>query len=424
MSQKYTLATIATLFALLPLLTLTAQAGDPVCRGGDLEFSKHWAEQDQLVGSPGVDRPYTWGPSVPGLPYPTYEDYNTSNNGIREVHYFDKARMEQKHPYNCTITAGLLTKELVSGMRQDSDNFFTRLAPSRTQVAGDAVSVNPDTPVYESFKGVVTLGQPDEHSRPNAVGQPVTAFINKAGQTSTLASLPENIIIGAYEGNTGHNIAKPFQDFKQLRGPITDLVSGNTIPNQPIFTNDPTTNVFGLAISEPYWVSTRIAGIERTVLVQLFERRVLTYNPAIMGTSKVEMGNLGQHYYQWRYVETANSPREAGCLAPADGTKKTIAEICVSNSTPALGDNVTVDGRLIVDGIPVVGAEMYIDVRFKTYSTGTFRTSGSDGIATWTIPIKTLFDGKPQEGGYKVVITGEMTYKGQRYPFSTSFTIQ
>ena len=87
--------------------------------------------------------------------------------------------------------------------------------------------------------------------------------------------------------------------------PGNEPATGATLNNQPIYTNDPTSNVFGLAISEPYWVSTKIAGVDQVVLVQLFERRVLTYNPALSG-NKVEMGNLGQHYYQWRYVETTS----------------------------------------------------------------------------------------------------------------------
>jgi hypothetical protein len=35
--------------------------------------------------------------------------------------------------------------------------------------------------------------------------------------------------------------------------------------------------------------------------VQAFERRVLTYNPDNSDGWKVEAGNVGQHYYQWRY---------------------------------------------------------------------------------------------------------------------------
>ncbi len=315
MKKKYSLVALAALVLMIPFLTLVAQAAEP--NFGNLAFRNRWVEQDRLVGSPGVSRPYTWGPSIPEAPSALMESYNSSPGGTRQVQYFDKARMELNRPASGIVTAGLLTKELVSGLRQDGDTTFTQLNSSRTQVAGDSITVNPDSPVYESFKGIVTLGNPDDRSRPNAVGTPINTFINKAGQTSTLANPPENITIGAYEGNTGHNIAKPFQEFKQIRGPITEPVGGTTIQNQPIYTNDPTTNVFGLAISEPFWVNTRIAGADRTVLVQLFERRVLTYNPAIAtGASKVEMGNLGQHYYRWRYVESTNSSTIPASAAP------------------------------------------------------------------------------------------------------------
>ncbi len=46
-----------------------------------------------------------------------------------------------------------------------------------------------------------------------------------------------------------------------------------------------------------------MAGVERPVLFQVFERRVLTYNPANEPAFRVEMGNVGQHYYQWRYPQ-------------------------------------------------------------------------------------------------------------------------
>jgi hypothetical protein len=37
------------------------------------------------------------------------------------------------------------------------------------------------------------------------------------------------------------------------------------------------------------------------VLVQLFERRILTYTPGNPRGFEVEMGNVGQHYHRWRY---------------------------------------------------------------------------------------------------------------------------
>ena len=57
----------------------------------------------------------------------------------------------------------------------------------------------------------------------------------------------------------------------------------------------------GYPISEPYWVRCRVAGEEHDILVQLFERRVLTYTPANPPGWQVEMGNVGLHYYRWRY---------------------------------------------------------------------------------------------------------------------------
>ncbi len=59
--------------------------------------------------------------------------------------------------------------------------------------------------------------------------------------------------------------------------------------------------VLGLPITEPYWVKAKIGGVEKDVLVQLFERRVLTYTPSNPPGWQVEMGNVGRHYWECRY---------------------------------------------------------------------------------------------------------------------------
>ena len=59
--------------------------------------------------------------------------------------------------------------------------------------------------------------------------------------------------------------------------------------------------VFGLPVTGAYWVKTQVGGKEMPVLFQVFERRVLTYNPANPPDFRVEMGNVGQHYHLWRY---------------------------------------------------------------------------------------------------------------------------
>jgi len=53
--------------------------------------------------------------------------------------------------------------------------------------------------------------------------------------------------------------------------------------------------------TEAYWTKTQVSGQVKDVLVQLFERRVLTYTPSNSETYQVEMGNVGLQYYQWRY---------------------------------------------------------------------------------------------------------------------------
>ncbi len=61
----------------------------------------------------------------------------------------------------------------------------------------------------------------------------------------------------------------------------------------------------GFPISEAYWATVRVGGTERTVLVQVFERRVLTYTPGNPPGWDVEAGNVGLHYYEWRYNSSA-----------------------------------------------------------------------------------------------------------------------
>ena len=52
----------------------------------------------------------------------------------------------------------------------------------------------------------------------------------------------------------------------------------------------------------------RVGGAEHDVLVQPFERRVLTYMPDAPSGWAVQMGNVGRHYYQWRYGAELPAP--------------------------------------------------------------------------------------------------------------------
>ena len=66
--------------------------------------------------------------------------------------------------------------------------------------------------------------------------------------------------------------------------------------------SDPYYYASGYPVTEAYWATVRIAGVSDTpVLIQVFERRVLTYVPSLPEGFKVQMGNIGQHHYDWRY---------------------------------------------------------------------------------------------------------------------------
>ncbi len=57
------------------------------------------------------------------------------------------------------------------------------------------------------------------------------------------------------------------------------------------------------------------------VLIQAYQRRILTYVPDALASFKVQMGNVGQHYYTWRYNNTSPPavPSMSGhtCFSPS-----------------------------------------------------------------------------------------------------------
>jgi len=288
------LAFILTSLTLLPVYSAPNYA--------TAKFKQLWEYSDKLVDEqPGAGRGYTWGPNTFGA---FSEEYQEGSNGRRLVQYFDKSRMELS-ANGQLVTNGLLTKELVTGLRQDGDNRFIQLNPSTIQVAGDDNSNgNAVAPTYASFKGVVTF-QPGENTAPDRTGQSINQAIAKDGTVTTLDKPPANITIATYEGTLGHNIPSVFQDFQNLNGKVwtgVNYVAGK------VYTVNPIANVFGYPIAEAFWARAVVAGQEKDVLIQLYERRVLTYTPSNPDGFKVEMGNIGQHYYHWRYLQNIPAP--------------------------------------------------------------------------------------------------------------------
>jgi hypothetical protein len=238
-------------------------------------FQQRWAAAD--AGAAG--RTYVYGPApfTDGLSEPYVEGRTDQADGQRLVQYFDKARMELTQP-TAPVTAGLLAVELISGDEQRGDGTFRRRSPARVPVAGD-----PDNP-FPHYADLDPLRARAADQR----GEGVAAYAARRylpdrsfGVDEAARADPQARLTG-YDADTGHNLPRAFADFRE------DARFGGVL-------------TIGLAITEPVWVEARVGGAPKRVLVQAFERRVLTYTPDNPVGFQVEFGNIGRHYHTWRY---------------------------------------------------------------------------------------------------------------------------
>ena len=266
----------------------------------DDAFRVAWTRADAAQVQSG--RTWYWGPTPW---FDNAEFLRQGLNGLRTVQYFDKARMEINNPndrsYQGGVTNGLLVVELVSGhIRQGYEWFdFESRPPADIPVAGDPKESNPDAPTYASFQGVATLDN-NGYADPSRVGGRVGTTIDHGGNLGyrqDLADAHPETTITYYEQSTGHNLPRVFRDFLNRKGRYLEngVVRWGLVID-PVFG-------MGLPISDPYWVRARVGGVEKDVLVQLFQRRALTYVSDNPPGYQVEMGNVGQHYFQWRYPD-------------------------------------------------------------------------------------------------------------------------
>ena len=414
-SRKYRFPLLVVLLLLCSISLMPANAAPSFANN---LFRDLWQYSDKLVDEiPGAGRGFTWGPHASGG---LQEDYQEGIGGKRQVEYFDKSRMELT-PNGLIVTNGLLTKELVTGQRQDGNVKFIPFQPSTIQVAGDDNNGggNLIAPTYASFRGVVKL-TPSSYPTSD-LNTPVRSVINKNGQVGYLPdnSLPAYILIGKIDEVFKVGIPQAFVDFQNLQGRVWDAGSQSYL-TQKVYTNNPIANVFGYAISEAYWTSAVVAGQQKPVLVQLFERRVLTYTPSNPDGFKVEMGNIGVHYYQWRYgfgTPPTQTQPPVTTQPPPQQTPKITGGISVSNSNPTQHTWVTVYATLFVDGVPAYPANMIAVFHYKNDNNPTCTGQAeSNGTASCGRNIGGA------ELGRTVIIDVTTTYKGQNYYGSTSFT--
>lgn len=271
-------------------------------------FYSVWSRADAPVVGGMAARSWLWGPEPFAV---ANEAYTESGTGRRLVEYLDKARMEENDPSadrnsNWFVTSGLLVSEMVTGRVQVGNNTFEARQPAAVPVAGDANS--PQAPSYGAFA-------PLTGPAPKAPGKLAQQLVGRDGSITawTGSDAPTDPrLVGAsqYDDVTKHNIPAVFADWAQQRGLV---LSGGRLVEAPLM--DPLF-VLGRPITEAYWADVLVAGAPVRVLVQLYERRALTYNPSNATQWRVEMANVGRAYFAWRYGDKAPDPAVSAEMAP------------------------------------------------------------------------------------------------------------
>lgn len=268
---------------------------------------------------------WMWGPAsnTPLMFEPYYgarsETYRAESlDNWRMVIYFDKSRMEITDPTadpnsEWYVTNGLLAQELITGNMQVGDAIWFEMSPANVNVAGDAD--DPTGPTYATFYGLAYEAQ--------SVGSVINQRIDRNGNVTEDSGMDwRDVRAQMWVPETSHTVAGPFWDFMNATG-----------YESPFY-------VTGLPITEAYWATVKVGGTYKDVLMQCFERRCLTYTPDNALEWRVEMGNVGRHYYTWRY-ERASTPVQPVPELPAQ-------QVIATGLNGPRGLFVTADGTVYI----------------------------------------------------------------------------
>ncbi len=279
-------------------------------QAGEAITPNFWGPLQNATG--GLQEPYTeasLGFSESGPPNP--------GQGLRLVQYFDKGRMEITAPASGNVTNGLLATEIVTGQIQVGNRNFQAKAPPAIPIAGDPDNTGP---TYADLSGKAAALLAPTTPR---IGNFITMFIAADGTLSDgggFAGISMSPKIGVFDDPTKHNVLDQFVTYRNKVGLAT----------------------IGYARSEPFRAMVKVAGQPQSVIAQVFERRVLTYTASNPDPYKVEFGNIGQHYYQWRY--RGITPMPVGMATGTAGT--TMA----GGGTVGTGDAATAVAQLLPTG--------------------------------------------------------------------------
>src|SRR4051812_2647591 len=309
----------------------------------DPAFQTTWQRTDLPVQNAKANRSWMWGPTSI---FSGYEPWAESPGGKHLVQYFDKSRMEVNDPNadrksQWFVTNGLLVVEMMTGHIATGVTAFTQAAAASVPVAGD-VSASVNAPTYATTAKVASLE--GNNRAPDRTGQPVNQILDRAGNVSTASKAQDKVINVVYEATLGHNIPNVFWQFMNQTGTVYQ--------NGQYVTDKVFDWVFamGYPLTEPYWVLVNVSGKDTWVVMQAYQRRIMTYNPNNDPAFQVEMGNVGSAYYSWRYNQQGTGLPTATPV-PAQATPPPAA-LKLSPATGPASTTITVSGS----GYPAFGA--------------------------------------------------------------------
>lgn len=299
-SLSHLVLAISTLILLLSSAGLALQpvAAKRVGPTGNSFIHRLWSRTELPIMSGQANRAWIWGETSIT---PLMAEQN--NGAVRLVQYFDKGGMEFNsdpivevgHPafvLASPLAYEMLTGELSTGQKWD---------PAAISIAGDAD--DPTGATYATFSGL--------RARPAAPGGSLlTEFVDRQGNVSSDQRLAGYGVVAAHHVSVpglDHQIASPFWSFIQSSGTVYEAAR---YVEGPLFEDQ--WAMIGLPLTEAYWSRVKLGGQTVDVLVQVFERRVLTYTPSQPEGWQVQIANTGRHYVDWRYG--GNVPTD---LAPA-----------------------------------------------------------------------------------------------------------
>ncbi len=358
--------------------TLTTRNGVPV----DPAIAAIWSATDGPVAGDQVERDWMWGPDA----ISTSVEYSAdSPDGVRRMVYFDKGRLDildrSRSPDDgWFVTGALLVTQMLAGQIPFSGDAIVHRTPPSVPVAGDLDQPNPLT--YATLAPLASvngwaIGTEDVPGlvAESRIGQPVQALVDGDGSVEDGSVTDSSIVVADFDWVTGHNVAAPFADW---------------VARQSF----PAAWLIGRPVTEPYWHDTLLDGVQTRVLVQAFERRILTWTPGQPAGWEIESNNAGLHYRAWRGLSQPDDPalvslashelfgEELGAAAVANGLDpRLVAALSrgVSNGNPTVTQPNGGAGLLAVraDVATALGGGSLLDPSVNA-------TYGATELARWT----------------------------------------